>query len=62
MAQVASRTLGADMNLIKIKPMNTFIGADSFLTGEPFTTDLICQVLIKILIPIIETTLKFEQL
>ncbi|KAF2353566.1 CO dehydrogenase flavoprotein C-terminal [Trinorchestia longiramus] len=43
-AQVAAAILGVPMDLIKIKPTNTVIGANSMVTGGSYGTDTVCHV------------------
>ena len=43
-AQVAAKTLGIPMALIKIKPTNTLVNANDSVTGGSITSELVCQV------------------
>ena len=42
--QVAAKTLGIPMELIKIKPTNTLVNANDAVTGGSLTSEVVCQV------------------
>lgn len=44
MVQLAAFTLGIPMNLVRVKPANNLIGANSFTTGGSFTSDMVGYV------------------
>lgn len=44
MVQIAAFTLGIPMNLIRVKPTNNLIGANSFSTGGSITSDMVGYV------------------
>lgn len=44
MVQVAAFMLGIPMNLIRVKPANNLIGANSFTTGGSATSDMVGYV------------------
>lgn len=41
--QVAAKTLGIPMELIKIKPTNTLVNANDAVTGGSLTSEVVCQ-------------------
>ena len=43
-AQVAAKTLGIPIELIRIKPTNTLISPNDFTTGGSTTSELCCKV------------------
>ena len=43
-AQVAAKTLGVPLDLIKVKPTNTLIGPNDITTGGSVTSELCCLV------------------
>lgn len=43
-AQTVAYALGIDLHLVNVKPSNNMTGANSFLSGASFTSELCCYV------------------